>query len=103
METEHGADNEAPADERAGTDRPLLNHRATSRLYHYGLDYIRVQIVELFRHEPSSRTRICEEFAPTIFHSRTADIRSYLPEGACELPTSRHGAAAKGTAYGAQF
>ena len=33
METEHGADSEAPADERAGTDRLPLNHRATSRLY----------------------------------------------------------------------
>ena len=33
VETEHGPASEAPADERAGTDRPHLNHRATSRLY----------------------------------------------------------------------
>ena len=33
VETEHGTAIEAPADERAGTNRPNLNHRATSRLY----------------------------------------------------------------------
>jgi len=33
VETEHGEASEALADERAGTDRPRLNHRATSRLY----------------------------------------------------------------------
>jgi hypothetical protein len=32
--TEHGEASEAPADERAGTDRLHLHHRATSRLYH---------------------------------------------------------------------
>ena len=33
VETEHGPASEAPADERAGNDRPHLNHRTTSRLY----------------------------------------------------------------------
>jgi hypothetical protein len=33
VETEQGLASEAPAYERAGTDRPSLNHRATSRLY----------------------------------------------------------------------
>ena len=36
VETEHDMASEAPSDERDGTDRPCLNHRATSRLYRYG-------------------------------------------------------------------
>ena len=34
VETEHGTATEAPADERAGDDRPHLNHRAASRIYY---------------------------------------------------------------------
>ena len=37
VKTEHGLDNEAPANEGPDTDRPNLNHRVTSRLYTFGV------------------------------------------------------------------
>ena len=70
VETEHGEASEAPADARAGNDRPHLNHRATSRLYPLNTNWYFSIVLEITRpstlklHKPLGQCLIDMECYP---------------------------------------